>query len=122
MSKFQKQGPSAGQWQWALFIAFISLIAVVTVYGVSATLSLRSREGIVTYLQDESLWDHCIEEQDRDFFIAVSDLIDMSTANGTDPDPAARADALSRLHDARDRMRRVDHPDVCGPPPVPPTK
>lgn len=117
MSKPLKK-PTARHWQWAIFYAFLILVTSVGLYALVATSQLSRRSGVQEYLQADNIWDNCNDNTNRKFFIATSEVIELSL----DP-TATEADlreAGTRLSTARTRMDTVETVDVCGPPPRPP--
>jgi flagellar basal body-associated protein FliL len=106
-----------------LCIAFMVVVLLAAVLVLAALSSLETAERqvnrrtvTVEYLGADNYWDNCNDQKDREFNVAIARLLKAAT-NNDDSELALASKEVSRIGD---ELKRIDEPEVCGPPPAPP--
>lgn len=98
-------------------VALATFVAIAILGGWSVASNLRTlarRSAIIDYQSALAERQECRDVEETAAEVAIDDIVLLAVAEG-DPDPAAFADASTRLQAARDRLGRINDPDVCGP-------
>lgn len=99
------------------FVVMVLLVTVGAMVGfksvTTATDQLDRRNVVIEYLSRDNQWDNCTQRLDREFSVAISDVIKASSMQ----DRSALHSAVVHLDSVRNQIDRIDEPTVCGPPP-----